>query len=561
MKGTYILSQFLFLSQVMSFMQTVYNSNYTVAYIKSSNGSLYQLNIKRGSNTAADILSDLKEVSTPPANSSLVVDSNDVLHAIWGTSCGSGPIEVSVFNSSKNQWISEAQSNMNTESWFNDDQVIWIDRSQDNIYIYGGQCNGKVSNEFYSYNLENKEFSIANPSSGIMPRAMASAQSVILDDYRVLLLGGHNDNAWMSMQQLAIYGYNSWSFVPVGNSSNIDSRDDPLLLPIWENSDEAVTEIVVIGGTVAGRDSNPQLAMLNYTDQQGWQFSSPNDVSAIDLSYAAVVIYDTLVSISVDSQSQGQGGSNIDVQLYGRSSSNQWDSVSQVHVPSSDSSKHEGKSTSTAVIAVVSTLLPLIAIGLVIISGWWFWRKRRERRLFLLPNKRSMMREAPPDNSSDWNYGSSFYRIPSTRSQASYETQGTTPAADMILPKQRQSLRVVNPDVFATDSEVDSVLEKSYGNLHNQNSAQDNVGVPNNNYSQLTNKQTNQVDLQSQPSQLSSLYSPHPSDWTSTSLVISDSDSGSNSGSSRNSSWSTVNNDSQFRHRTAHSTDFDFDMH
>lgn len=447
--------------------QVVYNVNYTIAFIQSTNGSLYQLNIGNGSITAQGILANLTEIAQPPsANASLVVDAADNLYAVWGTSCASGPLQVSRFDHVKQQWVTKAQSNTQTQNWYLDDQVVWMDLPTNQIYVYGGSCDGQVFGNFYTYNVTGNTFQNVTSEFSIMPRKMAMAQTVALDQYRTLVLGGHNGNAWMSMQQLAIFGYGSWSFVSVGNSSDIDSRDDPLLLPLWQDSESSVSQILVIGGTVAGRQANPPIAVLSVSDEQGWQFSVPNEDSNIDFSYAGFSIYDTLISLT-DSDQEG-----LSVELYDKSAtdSNSWTSVTQAAAPTSTvgaSSKESSKTTPTAVIAVVSTLLPLIALAIVGILVWWWLRKRRERRLFLLPNKRSMMREAPAmsfGSRPEWVDGD-LYRLPSSSTAATYQTRRSNKSST-YYPKQRGGgLHVVNPDTNHGISDSDAEHQIDMANL------------------------------------------------------------------------------------------------
>lgn len=438
--------------------QAVYNANYSLAFVQSTNGSVYeyQINDKNKAIASQDIASSLTEIQHPPSlNASLVIDANNNLLAVWGSQCGSSPIEISRYDTSKSQWVSVAQSSSgDQQNWFQENHVVWIDQSANVIYIYGGSCNGVVSNGFYTYNIGTNSFSQVSPLPAIMPRKMASARAIPLDKYRTLIIGGHNENAWMSMQQFAIFGHGSWSFVPVSNYTDVDSRDDPLLLPLWGDGDSSITQILVIGGTVAGRKASPEIALLNYTTEMGWEFSVPGQNTDFSVDYAGFSIFSTLVSVNDSNTITGANTNTaLSVQLYGKNNQDSWSQVQQVSVVTSNNNANgntqasSGKSGHTAVIAIVSVLLPIIALVLVGICIWWWLRKRRERRLFLLPNERSRMREAPVadfGNRPDWTPGD-LYRLPSSSTYASGRTQDSI-KQDLRLAKQRRNLHVVNPD-------------------------------------------------------------------------------------------------------------------
>lgn len=461
--------------------QTIYNSNFTTAYIRSVNGSLYELPISDKDTSTSDVNSALKELSTPPDNSSLVVDSDGHLLAVWGSgSCGSAPVEISQFDHSKNEWSSLAQSNAKTQKWAEEGQIVWLDRSEDKIYLFGGSCKGKTQNGFYSFSLHDNSFEEINSQDSVMPRSMSDAQTIALSDYETLVLGGRTGSAWMSMQQIAVYGYGSWNFGSVSNSSGIDSRENPLLLPVFsygQNGSKAVDKIIVIGGTVAGRSAKPEICVLHHSESSGWYWGSANtdslnkrdsDSSDIDVTYAGSTLYSTLANFNQKSNT---------VELYStqEKSSSGWQPVQQVKVDKSNK-KSSGGGTSSAVIAVVSTLLPVIFLCILGGGIWWWWRRRRERRLFLQPNRISMLQRQPSGSSSahsQWNASENKWnsptnwapgtwmqtpsatdlpRLPRDSDEGSVQVLESENGNHLVMSRQRRSLRVVNPDGLSANS-------------------------------------------------------------------------------------------------------------
>lgn len=491
--------------------QAVYASNYSLVYIQNTNGSLYKLPIADTSVDASDIASHLTEIASAPTNASLVLDNDGHLLAIWGAKgCNSSPVEISQYDSSSNSWSSVAQSSFK-QKWYADAQTVWLDRSEDAIYMYGGECQGTPQKGFYRYLLSHQTFEEVSSDNGISPQSMAGARALPLDDYQTLIIGGKGSkNAWISMQQIAIWGQGSWTFNPVSNSSGIDSRENPLLLPVWELGMNGTTgplsQILIIGGEVAGRSAEPPIILLNNSPTMGWYWTVPQvdtqentKESSID-SKAAFSLYSTLASMNSSNAN--------DIALFGKSSSSSdvWSQVKQVSVPHSNNNSNKsgssgGSHTSTAVIAVVSTLLPVIVIALVIAAGWWFWRRRREQRFFMQGRggNRTFHRVGSNGSSvnswNDWaptsarkeypigaglaaqNMPQSVYRD-STRGSGSAPSIASTnhdtelgndgddekgsimlmdDGAQLFMSKHRRSLRVVNPD----DQYTDSINERS----------------------------------------------------------------------------------------------------
>lgn len=451
---------------VQAAWQTVYSSDFSYVYMQSVNGSLYSVPISAENVTQENLEAHTKEIASAPTNSSLVLDNDGNLLAVWGSQgCGKSPIEISQYDPQHNQWTSVGQSSMKNQNWFLESQTVWLDRSSKQIYIYGGSCQGATQQGFYVYFLKNNTFAEITSQNKVMPRQIAAAQTIPLNDYETLLVGGRSGNAWVSMQQVAIWKSNSWAFDSVGNSTGIDSRENPLLLPVWEfglnGTSGSVNEVIVIGGTVAGRAANPYMAMMKRSKTQGWYWTVPDEESLISVSFAACTLYTTLAKLEPPSKSEAGVGK---ISLYNEETHNKWSLVNAVSIPLQNNAQKkpenskESHGTSKAMVAVVSTLLPIIVLALFAIATWWWLRQRRQRRLFLHPNRRGMLQSQHSANSSintdPWSLPtqppvrtSTIPPIPQPEPDSSSIMMMENNEGNLLFLSQRKrNLRVVNPD-------------------------------------------------------------------------------------------------------------------
>lgn len=414
--------------------QVVYNSNFTKAFVQDTDGQYYKLAVPLKQISASAVESLLTSISAPPDNSQLVITDDGALVAVWGTQgCKKSPIYISEYSESTDSWTQIAQSSGN---WYLDGAVVWCDWSANTIYYYGGDCNGKIARDFYGFNVSSRTFSKASASP--MPREMAYAQAINLDRSSTVMVGGKANNGWLSMQQVAFWEYKSWTYRSVSEYDGIDSRDSPLILPLWtasENLSPVVTQLLVIGGTVNNRAAKPACAMLEFNNTEGWAWSKTN----IDGEGSFLTLYDSLVNFQNGDFSMFDGSSN-------------WQKAEVVTIPSATATASPGsygKSTSkfnTASIATLSTVIPVIVILIALGGGFWWWRKRKQRLTFQprtamlsSPDMASINFDMPPQFSSQY---SSPYR------SGNSEMDGNNSVSDVqfLVSNRRQALRVMNPD-------------------------------------------------------------------------------------------------------------------
>ncbi|PRT56850.1 hypothetical protein B9G98_04470 [Wickerhamiella sorbophila] len=415
--------------------QVVYNSNFTKGFVQDSNGNYFTLSVPIKQISASDVQSLLTPISAPPDNSQLVVTDDGTLMAVWGNEgCKNSPIYISEYSESADSWTQIAQSSGN---WYLEGAVVWCDWSADVIYYYGGDCNGKITRDFYGYNVSSGTFGKASASP--MPREMAYAQAITLDRTSTVMVGGKANNGWLSMQQVAFWEYKSWTYRSVSDFSGIDSRDSPLVLPLWlatGNEAPVVTQLLVIGGTVNNRAAKPDCVMLEFNNTDGWAWSK----TSIDADGSFLTLYDSLVNFQNGVVSMFDGSSN-------------WQKAQVIPIPSATatiSPGSYGKSASkfnTASIATLSTVIPVIIIVIALGGGFWWWRKRKQRLTFQprtaqlsSPDMASIGFDMPPQFSSQF---TSPYR--STHNETLDENNSVSDV-QFLVSNRRQALRVVNPD-------------------------------------------------------------------------------------------------------------------
>lgn len=295
--------------------QTLYSSSSDLAYLHLRNNALLQI-------YADDANTTPLQLPDPPANATLALTKNETLLAFYGESFCTA-IQVSKYSETDKSWVNITNKLVNAPNYLA--QRIYISQpSSELIYIYGGRnmsdsCNVSyiedpstiyssradylVSNEIHVFNTTNLTFShLATASS---PTAMFSAGVMRLSDYSSILIGGKAQNGWIGMNQLAIWQYSSWSFVSTAASSHVDSRTNPLVLPLKDPAGSGTTSglngTLVLGGQVNSHLSIPYAVGLSLNETTGWTWNSSLNQSLFsDPEYilGAVTFENTLLTIT-----------------------------------------------------------------------------------------------------------------------------------------------------------------------------------------------------------------------------------------------------------------------
>lgn len=419
--------------------QSVYSPDNSIGYFVTSENDLYSLNITATVSQSADELKQkFKQLNSPPADASLVVDNSLALYAVTGSGCGS-TVDIYKYDQAGNSWASMSSS---SDNWYQENATVWYDQSTDAILVYGGQCDNKVSSSFYSFTINNSTWApvVANP----MPREVAYAQAIRISNESTVIVGGQANTGWLSMQQVAFWEYGSWTYRSISNYTGVDSRNSPVLYPLWDNSKVSLTGVLAIGGTVDGRAANPNALILNFNESKGLYWSQP-DIPVSDLMATA---YTSIYASN---------------KLY-NSNGNVADKVSApVKTPTdSDTDKEKDHSLSVGSIAALSTIIPLIAIIACGVGAFLWWRKRKQRAVFqprhsvMSPDMRSVASNFPD------------FLLPGVpgageRSNLAPPAPARVDDGDSSFEYEprHSKLRVVNPDDI---SQTDASRRTSFGN-------------------------------------------------------------------------------------------------
>ncbi|CAN6642287.1 hypothetical protein TRVA0_019S00892 [Trichomonascus vanleenenianus] len=253
-------------------------------------------------------------MAAPPATDAVLAATEDALLAFYGDPCDS--MQVARYNSSSNKWaILDTDNSPGLRS-----ASVWaLPQQSDIVYLYGGAtCDGSVSNQLIEFNTTAGSFT--PQQNAISPAGLEGASAVILSNSSAVLVGGKSSEAWIGMTQLAQWQADSWTFRGVANSSGIDSRTGALAVSVFPGRpfQDSTSNVVVVGGTVAGRSATPHIVRLILDDgvDAGWAWC--NDTK-LDLGSDALGLFGIFNTVAVVSSSNlkgkrsSSGGYSIDL--------------------------------------------------------------------------------------------------------------------------------------------------------------------------------------------------------------------------------------------------------
>jgi hypothetical protein len=238
-------------------------------------------------------------ISSPTAGEYALALANGDLYAFFGD--GTTPLSVSKLNGTNWTSVEYSTTLQNDKHFFNASTLMTSydeDSGKEMVYSYGGRFNDTVTNRLLEFNpIKNTLNSII---TSISPTAFYGASNTVLDKESKanILVGGRASSGWVSMFQVALWEYKSWTFKTVKEASfNVNSRVNPLLLSVF-GDDDSVDSVLVIGGSLADSMATPYVMSLNLTDNWHWQNITGIGDFQVDECLGAVVIGDVLISIA-----------------------------------------------------------------------------------------------------------------------------------------------------------------------------------------------------------------------------------------------------------------------
>lgn len=392
---------------------TVYSRENNVAYLQLVDGSVVSIPTNQQFKDTSSAGKAIKSVASPPGdNAKLAVIEDKTLLAFYAdpdsqsTSSNkdltcAGDFTVAKYNDDDNKWDTVATS---SQSIYKSNATVWSYPGSDTVYLYGGQdCEGQFSGKMFAYNHTLNDF--VNVTTETPPTPLEAASASAISNNSVVLIGGKADEGWIAMNQVAVWEAGTWTYRTATNSSNIDSRTEPLVVPVYGDQSEPATSLLVLGGYVAGRDADPFLIQLMLTEDDSWGWTIPQAENLTsDKVLGALTMSKVLVTIGKQAADSAQSkrwwwkrdsSPQYNIAFYDTES---WATVDSVS-PSSTSSSSSSSSSSTASptssnsgssdkggssklstgqIAALSTVLPL-GVGCLAAAGVYFAIRRRRR--------------------------------------------------------------------------------------------------------------------------------------------------------------------------------------
>lgn len=218
-----------------------------------------------------------------------------------------------------------------------------------------------------------------------------------------LLLGGHTQNAFINMSQVAIFSLpqTSWSFLPVTSDTippSVEPRSGHTAVLTQDGS-----KVVVFGGWVGDVTSpaEPQVAVLNvgvgYGGSQSWSWSNssaaPPPIGEGVYGHGAVMLPGDVMMVSGGYNIQNPGSrrkkraaEQLNTQsLFFNVTSNQW--IDLYEPPPTSQAEPQGSSSGLLrtqpqkVGLGVGLTLGLLAVALAVLIGWLITRRYGQERL------------------------------------------------------------------------------------------------------------------------------------------------------------------------------------
>jgi hypothetical protein len=280
-------------------------------FLKLTTEEIIQLD-RNGRMASGDSVGEV--ISSPTAGEYALALANGDLYAFFGDR--TAPLSVSKLSGTNWTSVEYSTTLQNDTHFFNACTLMTSydeDSGKEMVYSYGGRLNDTVTNRLLEFNpIQNTLNSII---TSISPTAFYGASNTVLDKESKanILIGGKASSGWVSMFQVALWEYKSWTFKTVKEASfNVNSRVNPLLLSVF-GDDDSVDSVLVIGGSLADSMASPYVMSLNLTDNWRWQNITGIGDFQIDDCLGAVVIGDVLISIT---SSGKKGDSSYQLNLF-----------------------------------------------------------------------------------------------------------------------------------------------------------------------------------------------------------------------------------------------------
>ncbi|ODV93714.1 hypothetical protein PACTADRAFT_77229 [Pachysolen tannophilus NRRL Y-2460] len=367
--------------------QALYSYENTTVYIRLSNNDFVSLSFNdkfTNDSQVTDIL------ASPPSNGSLVI-ANNQLYAFYETE--KEDIGLQKYDSDEDIWYSLSLSNESVPFYQYSNYLTTLD-DDDIIFIYGGispSNSSDITSRLLAFDVTTLTFQ--NFSTSVTPTNFYGASNLLVNYETQIIVGGQSTYGWVSLEQLALWQYETWSFKTMtASNTTINSRRFSSLLPIFntkdanylvENSQEssfAINSVMMVGGEVIDELATPNFVKLNMSStSSSWNWESMDSYVPSNLNLSEIlgscIIYDTLITItnsSSDSSStkKKRSDSNYKINLFDVSAD--MESISSVDYKQKNSHK-----TLVITLSTVLTIVPILLISAGICYYIFVYKKKK----------------------------------------------------------------------------------------------------------------------------------------------------------------------------------------
>lgn len=281
---------------------TAYSPLYPDAFLKLSNNEILQISNNQSYNYGDSITN----IISPPTsqNYSITVANGDLYAFYKGSVKSNYSISISLFNVNSSKWegiqYNTTLSKNSNYQYFEESTVMSSpdEDNYDSIYIYGGRSNNTISNRILQFNPYTR--TLNSIITSVSPTGFYGSANAIIDSKGTsnLLIGGKASSGWVSMFQIALWEYKSWTFKTVSSSSlSINSRINPLVLSIFKGDDSDASSVLVLGGVLGNKLASPYVLNLNLTDDWKWQDWTKSTDLNVNNILGAVAFNSTLFTV------------------------------------------------------------------------------------------------------------------------------------------------------------------------------------------------------------------------------------------------------------------------
>lgn len=391
-----ILVWALLVVSVLCHLNTLYSYQDGKIYLHLKNNDLISLDFSIFNDNNHDQLKvfdyesnqEITPIVSPPENSSLFL-SNTTLMAFSGTkddNCQYG--KLTLYQLDDNEWKQKSikTDDLNDRCFYMDSNYLYSPNYKD-IYIYGGRkSEDTFSNRLLALDVLD-EGKVSNITTNTKPQAFYGASNLLAPDPdNQLVFGGESDQGWLNMYQLANWDFNSgWtSQVVEKGSESVESRKFPVLLPIFKNTmanysqfltEFSLSDILILGGELSSTTSSKEVIQLGL-ESNTWTYTVFDKELDMNEHLGFATVFDNLITIKDNNSKKRQSSYNL--QIYSLPDLKE---IQKVDPPKTKKKQSSDSSSEVTKDAVIGTLVPIIGIGMIVLTGYLIMKKKKKDRM------------------------------------------------------------------------------------------------------------------------------------------------------------------------------------